>query len=147
MQPINFLNDTIHLVHDIGNRFIELAARLHEIRSKRLWETKYDDYEQFLEIAGISPSTATVLVKVHESFVIKGGMTAEKLAGVPYSNLYQAIPLLANEDVETVVAKAKILTRNEITEEVREVKHGDCKHEEHITICADCKKRIYEDGK
>lgn len=144
MQPINFLSDTIHLVHDIGNRFIELAARLHEIRAKRLWETKYDDYEQFLEVAGISPSTASVLVKVHEHFVIQGGMSPEQLEGVPYSNLYQAIPLLDNEDAATVVAKAKILTRSEITEEAREHKHGDCKHEEHITICADCKKRIYE---
>lgn len=143
-ESTNFLSETISLVHQIESRFMELGARLYKVRNEKLWQEKYADYEEFLEIAGISPSVASILVKVYETYILVGGMTQQKLEGVAYSKLYEAIPLLGKEDIETVVAKATLLTRSEIKDEVREEKHGECAHEEHIMICADCKKRIYE---
>lgn len=144
MNPTDFLRETVDLVRQIETRFLELAAKLYRVRYEELWNYNYSSYEEFLETARISPSVASVLVKVHQHYVINGHVDNDKLVGVGYSNLYEAIPLLAHQDVETVIAKAKLLTRAEIKEEVREEQHGECQHLEHIKICASCKKRIYE---
>lgn len=138
-----FLKDTASLVRDIESRFIELGMRLWKIREAKLWNSGYESYEDFLDSSKISPSTASKLVKVVEFFIVQGGANETQLIGAPYSSLYEAIPLLASEDVQTVIAKVLLLSRGEIKEEVREEKHGDCSHLEQILICVGCKKRIY----
>lgn len=142
MTPSNYLRETIDVVKQIETRFLELAARLYNIRANDLWREGHESYEDFLEVAKISRGNASMLAKVHEYYVLNGGMTEAKLIGAPYSTLYEAIPLIADEGVESVVAKVKLLTRAEIKDEVRDEKHGDCKHEEIIQICAHCKKRV-----
>lgn len=141
-NPANFLRDTIDLVRQIETRFLELGARLYQIREHKLWEETYDSFQEFLDSAKISKGNASMLAAIHKAYVIDGGVSHEKLAQVGYSNLYAAIPLLESEDVETVVNKAKLLTRDEIKQEVREEKHGECEHKETVVICSTCHARI-----
>lgn len=143
MNTSNFLRETIDLVKQLETRFLELGARLYQIRTKEMWKEMYDSYQEFLDVAKISPGNASILASVHEHYVVNGGMKQEKLIGAPYSTLYEAIPLIERDGVEKVVAKAKLLTRAEIKEEVREEKHGECEHEL-ITICGRCHKRVHE---
>lgn len=142
MNPANFLRETIDLVKQIETRFLELGARLFQIRTKELWKETYDSYQEFLDTAKISPGNASILASVHEHYIVNGGMEQKKLIGAPYSSLYEAIPLIERDGVEKVVAKVKTLTRTEIKEEVRESAHGVCEHKDTVQICAHCHRRI-----
>lgn len=126
--------------------FLEIGSILYEVRESASWRQGFESYEAFLNEARISKSVASVLVKVYKHFVLDGGKSNEQLAVLGYSNLYSAIPLLeAGEDIDTVLAKVKLLTRDELKQEIRDEKHSDCPHLERITICSVCKVRIYDD--
>lgn len=142
MNKGEYLRETVELVSSIETRFLELGSRLWKIKTDQLWVMRYETYEDFLESARIKPSVASILTRVYDTYVVIGGSTIEKLKGIGYSNLYEAIPLLKENSVETVINMAKTLTRNEIQQETREEMHGDCKHEKIICICATCKKRL-----
>lgn len=141
-NPADFLRDTIDLIRQIETRFLELGARLFQIRENRLWENTYDSYQEFLDSAKISKGNASMLAAIHKAYVIDGGVTHEKLAQVGYSNLYAAIPLIESDGIEKAVEKARLLTRDEIKQEVREELHGECEHPEVIQICTTCHKRM-----
>lgn len=142
-QQSKFLRETVGLVRQIESRFIELGARLYAIREKKMWQHGHDSFEDFLETIHVTPGNASMLAKIYEKYILEGGLKPEDLSDAGYSNLYAAIPLLEDNDINTVVAKAKLLTRQEIKESVREEKNGDCEHQL-ITICGKCGKRIHE---
>ncbi len=147
MNPANFLRETIDLVKQIETRFLELGARLYNIREKELWKDTYESYQDFLDTAKISPGNASILASVHKHYVVEGKMSTTKLVGVGYSNLYEAIPLIERDGVTKTVERARLLTRTEIKDEVREEKFGECKEHELITICAKCHKRVHDQSK
>lgn len=139
MSPTNFVRETIDLIRSIETRFLELGSRLYKIREERLWEGTYDSYPEFLEAAHITQGHASMLASIHKHYIVDGGMETKQLAGVPYSNLYEAIPLIEKEGIGSAAAKAETLTRAEIKDEVREVKHGVHEHlpknEDRFAVC------------
>jgi len=142
MDKAGYLRDTVDIVGQIETRFLELGARLYKIRREALWQAGYDTYQDFLDAAKISQGNASILAKIHYEYVIRSGAEQTNLIGAGYSNLYEAIPLIERDGVDATITKAKLLTRSELKEEVREEKHGVCGHPEKITICAVCHKRL-----
>ncbi len=128
MKPTEYLRETIDLIKSIETRFLELAARLYRIRDKELWKDSYDTYTEFLEAAHVKPAHASILYSIHQHYVVEGKKTTKELAGIGYSNLYEAIPLIEKQGVDKAVAKADTLTRSEIKDEVREQRHGEHVH-------------------
>lgn len=145
MNGADYLRQTIDLVKQIETRFLELGARLYSIRERKLWADTYDSYSDFLEAAKINPGHASILASIHKHYVVEGKKKQGTLAGIGYSNLYEAIPLIEREGVDSAVVKADTLTRSEIKDEVREVKHGVHEHnvgEERWGSCTKCGKFI-----
>lgn len=145
MTPSNYLRECIDLVRQIETRFLELGARLYTIKEKQLWKETYDSFPEFLEAAKITPSMASILSSIHKHYIVEGKVGIKQLEGAGYSNLYQAIPLIEQEGVESAVVKAQTLTRSEINDEVREQKHGEHEHQlgvDRFGICDVCKKWI-----
>ena len=128
MKPTEYIRETIDLVKSIETRFLELGARLYRIREEKLYLNTYDTYTDFLEAAHINPGHASILYSIHKNYIIDGGKEQNSLAGIGYSNLYEAIPLIERDGVENAVLKAETLTRSEIKDEVREQKHGEHEH-------------------
>ena len=128
LQPNDFCRDTIELVKAIETRFLELGARLYKIAEEKLWEGQYESFNDFLQNASINKGTASKLVSIHRSYVVEGGVKVEQLAGVPYTNLYQAIPMIEKEGAARVATLAETLTKEEIKEELREQKFGLHEH-------------------
>jgi hypothetical protein len=126
---VSFVKETLALVRSIETRFLELGARLYKIREERLWEGSYDSFNDFLADAHLTAGNASILASIHKSYIVDGGMEQEQLAGVPYSNLYEAIPLIQKEGITVAAVKAQTLTRSEIKDEVREQKLGVHEHE------------------
>lgn len=124
----DFCRDTIDLVKSIETRFLELGARLYKIQEERLWEGSYDTFKDFLAEARITPGNASILSSIHRSYIVEGGIKQEELAGVPYSNLYEAIPLIEKEGVTSAAVKAETLTRAEIKDEIYDHKFGSHTH-------------------
>lgn len=142
MNPANFLRDTIDLVKQIETRFLELGSRLYKIKTDELWSGAYDSFQEFLDTARINPGHASILVSIHKHYIVDGGVAQAKLAGVGYSNLYEAIPLIERDGIDKAVKVASTLTRAEIKQEVRDEEHPNCAHKETITICSSCHKRV-----
>jgi len=145
MNPSDFLRDTIDVVRQIETRYLELGTRLFRIREERLYLGTYDTFAEFLEAAKIGQGMASILASIHKVYVLEGHVEPERLAGVGYSNLYSAIPLVEKEGIESAVVKATTLSRSEIKDEVREAEHGVHEHnigQDRFGICDTCKKWI-----
>lgn len=129
MKPTEYIRETIDLIKSIETRFLELGARLYRIREEKLYIGTYDSFQEFLDAAHISAGHASILAKIHKFYVVDGGQEIPQLAGIGYSNLYEAIPLIEKDGMETTIVKAQTLTRSEIKDEVRDVQHGVHNHE------------------
>lgn len=143
MNGAEYLRQTIDLVKQIETRFLELGARLYNIRDKELWRDTYESYQEFLDAAHINPGHASILYSIHKHYVIDGKKKQDTLAGIGYSNLYEAIPLIEERGIDAAVVAASTLTRSDIKEEVREQKHGVHKHQlgtERWAKCNTCSK-------
>jgi hypothetical protein len=121
MNQSEYLRDTIDVVRQIETRFIELGARLFNIRQNRLWQGTYNSYPEFLKAARISEAQASIFANIHKYYVLEGGIKEERLAQIGYSNLHASLPLIEKEGVESAVVKAMTLTRAEIRDEVRDI--------------------------
>jgi hypothetical protein len=145
MTPIEYVRETIDLVKQIETRFLELGARLYKIREEKLYIDTYSSFQEFLDAAHIKAGNASMLAKIHRVYVVEGGRTNQELAGIGYSNLYEAIPLIERDGFDATVIKAETLTRSEIIDEVKEQKHGVHEHtpkdDSRFAFC-DCGKLI-----
>lgn len=128
MKPSDYVRETIDLVKQIETRFLELGARLYKIREEKLYLGTYDSFQEFLDAAGIRKSNASILAKIHKVYVVEGGKTNEDLAKIGYTNLYEAIPLVERDGLETTIVKAETLTRSEIIDEVKNHTYGVHEH-------------------
>jgi hypothetical protein len=145
MKPSEFLRETVYLVRNIETQFIELAMRLSKIRGQHMWKSGgYESFDEYLESAKISKGNASKLISVYENYLLPGKLEPKQLDGASYTTLYEAIPLIEEHGVTKVVEMVRTLTRSEIQDEIREDKHGVCRHEETIHICASCRKRVNE---
>jgi hypothetical protein len=124
MKPTEYVRETIDLVKQIETRFLELGARLYKIREEKLYLDSYSSFQEFLDAAGIHAGNASKLAKIHKVYVIDGGRSSQELAGIGYSNLYEAIPLIERDGFDATVIKAETLTRSEIIDEVKDQTHG-----------------------
>jgi hypothetical protein len=145
-----FVRQTVELVKSIETRFLELGARLYKIREERLWEGTFNSFEDFLAEIKMTKGNASILASVHKNYVLEGGIEPQQLAGIPYSNLYEAIPLIEKEGVTSAAVKAETLTRSEIKDEVQEKKLGVHEHiigDERWGVCS-CGKfiKIHEEN-
>ena len=76
-------------------------------------------------------------------------ISTEVLSGISWTKLYSSIFRLAKESPEDIVEDMKLLTRQDIIEKGREIKHPDCKHEwVEIRFCKNCgkKEKLYKDN-
>ncbi|MDQ5927632.1 MAG: hypothetical protein QG633_70 [Patescibacteria group bacterium] len=121
MNSSEYLRETIDVVRQIETRFLELGARLYSIKEKQLWRETYDSFPEFLKAAKISEGMASILSSIHKNYIVEGNVDAKRLEGAGYSNLYESIPFIETEGIESAVIKAQTLSRSEIIKEKREV--------------------------
>jgi len=153
MKPtISYCEETIALVHNIEGAFIALGERLHRIRNERMWEGRWDSYEDYLSEINISPAKASKITSIYEKYVLEYNVPQDKLVKVGWSSLYSLLPAVKDkESANEWVDKASVLRREDIEDEIRDIKLGaPCPHKNteilKLEICKDCGKRwkIYE---
>lgn len=121
-------------------KLLEGAKYLHEIKEKELWKESNESYSEFLgEKCQISDGFASKLVQVYDHFVLKGGVDQKELETVDAEKLYLALKLPGKPEKQ--FSQALTLSRGELKNELNDP-NDTCTHEEKITICAGCHKRV-----
>jgi hypothetical protein len=142
-----YCQETINLYR---GSMVNIAERLWYIRSKELWGGMWSSWEEFLEEVGMKKGTASKLCSLYERMVIELKFPSETLHIAPWTNLYTALPMMTNkENAELALAKAKVLTGSELSQECYEHRHGkECPHERTSLLrhCLDCRvyMKVYE---
>lgn len=142
----SYLKETIALRSEIEGAFFTLGERLKRIRDEKLFESEYQNFDEFLLTAKISKATASKLIKVYETFVLEYKLPMNKLRSIGYSSLYAISGHINNKDkAEELVDRASMLTRNDLEQSLRDdgpVIKG-CSHSDVriVEVCNECDHR------
>jgi len=145
MKPATYLESTIALVKTIEESFLVLSERLKKIRDDKLYESSYDNFEEFLEEAKVSPATASKMIQIYEKFILELGFSNEEVVeSGGWSLLYSIIPFCKNKtQAKEWMGKTKILPRHELEVAIREERTGvdsyKCEHEMQEVCFKQCK--------
>lgn len=152
MHPtLTFLEETIQLKNSLEESFIHLGERMLRIRDERLYEGKYENFEEFLGELKISPATASKMINIYQTFVLKFEFSRQELIEAGgWTGLYKISSLCKTKDeAKEWVKKAKELSSEDLDIVVREEKSGvaqyECPHNEEtytIMVCKKCGDKI-----
>lgn len=154
LQNYKYCTDAIALKNRIESDFMTLAASLYKIKQEELYRPSWTSWEEYREELKMSENSVNKLIQMHDTLILKYKIPAEKIvnAGGP-SVISDLLPVIkTKEEAEDWLAKASVLTRKDLRDEIQESKTGlpmkDCKHKNTYTIvvCRDCGLKI-EDHK
>jgi len=139
--------ETVSLKKEIEGYFLVLAKNLKQIRDEELWRAEgYDSFADFLMEIDVAESTASRMISVYQTFVLSFAVKVEKLKQVGWSKLY----LLSRKDfknktdAEDWIDSAVLKTRQDVEEDLREEKVGECLHKDYydLRVCKSCGKKM-----
>jgi len=148
--PQNYIRETLQLRSQIEGAFLDLGERLYKIREEKLYVGEFENFEEFLLTAKLSKATASKLITVYETFVLKYNLPTKELAGVGWSALYTVAGHAdTKEKAEDLVQRAGLLTRQDLEVSLRNdssISSG-CSHlnKRTVEVCNDCgyRKQIF----
>jgi hypothetical protein len=158
MKPalkLDFCEDTAKLKKDIEVGFLKLGERLQKIRDERMFEGRWDSFEEYLDYATISPGTASKLINIYQRFFLEWEIDAEKLVEAGgWSVVATLLPICkSKKDAKDWLSKANILSRSDLEKDIKEFRTGkpmsECLHSDSyiLKVCRTCghKERIYNE--
>lgn len=147
-QNVTYCNQTLTLKNSIEESFLELGARLMNIRDNCLYEGQWESFEDYLlEFKNISEGTASRLINIYKKFVVEYNFAPKLLAEAGgWSVLAETLPNVNSlQEAEYWLGEATALTRTHLRRTLKEHKTGikmdTCAHLETYTlqICKTCK--------
>ena len=139
-----YCKETLALRVVLEQGFITIGERLHNILEKKLYESNWDSWGEFLEDLRIDNTTASKLIKIYRVFVLEYGINRKQLALVGRESAYEITSVVKNkkEAVEWL-KKGQDLKRDDIRLAIKELKSGvlqaDCDHDWYrLEICRKC---------
>ena len=154
IQALNFCNETLSFKNDIEVSFLELGARLQEIRDKALYADQWEDFASYLmEFKNLSEASASKLINIYQRFVIEYGVPRKLIGEAGWTSLAETLPIVKNKkDAMDWVERAILLTRTDLRREIKEAKTGklmaQCDHKKYylLKVCEDCgvKHKVHE---
>lgn len=151
-----YLKETIALRSEIEGAFLELGKRLHKIRDEKLYEGEFDNFDEFLLTAKISKATASKLITVYETFILKFELPVKVLSSIGWSSLYSISSHATTKDrAEELVERAAILTREDLETSLKneDGKQNRCLHpkdeQRMVCVCGACgfRRRVYDNDR
>lgn len=135
---IDLLETTKEAFANVRSSMVVAMQKLHQVREQGLWTQVASNWGEYVEAElGISQSFASKLLTVNKHYILEGGISPEKLAGIDYEKLYLARELTGT--IEENVEKARTLSRLDLKQD----KNDDTPHEHQIIqICKICNLRV-----
>jgi len=140
----------IKLRSSIAEAFILVGKKLTEIKEGNLYkylgeDSGYDTFESYLASPElqISRRKAYYLMAIYQTFCEKFGLPMEKMRGVEWSIIKEALPIVTEKNCEEWIEKSKALSHSDMLLEVRREKTGiepyECQHDFQKKIYWQCK--------
>jgi len=151
MQIISntYLKETLALKGELERNFILLSERLYLIYTERVWQDEgYGSFDEFLMELKMNRQTASKLITVYRTYVIKHGIAlAQLFKARSWESLYDARSLaIDNKKAIEVVESSSVLSRNDM----RNMVNGEPNCPGHewysVKICKNCniREKIYD---
>jgi hypothetical protein len=147
----------VELKQSLEGEFLELAKLLKEIKSKKAWEGRWENYEHFCEgELKLSKGTVSKLVSVYEIFIETHKVSAQKLKAIGWTAAYTLLPVVNTKtEAEQWLATAQEMqSGRDLAALVREKRTGiveeDCEHTWiRFELCTRCnqRRRLYPQEK
>lgn len=146
----NYCEETRKLKGALETGFIKLGERLKKIRDERLYEGRWNNFEEFVADMQMSEATASRLITVYSKFILEYGMDSDEIGSIGWSTLYVLAKSVDNKkEAKEFVEKALVCKRSDLEEELREKKakanSRECEHdyfEVHFKQCKKCGVRV-----
>lgn len=139
-----FCLETKRLKETLELEFIQLGERLFKIKSERLYEPYWSDFNEYLMELRLSESTASRLMGIWHKFVFQFRIPISEIAKAGGWTLVAEISPSCENRRQAVhwLAKAQQLNVTDLRRELKESKTGvpmiDCQHDYYTLRC--CKK-------
>lgn len=119
----DFVSELVELKREIGNNILKMGKLLYEIKEQRLYEPQYESFNEFIAMPELSFSRAMAYkaVVVYRVFVEEYAVQ-DLIDGIDADKLYKISGVVTNDTVSEWIEKAKVLSRGDLSEEVREAK-------------------------
>lgn len=147
--PLNFCEETISQKKVIEQSWIDLCARLKNIRDNEMYLGRWDSFEDFLndpEMA-MDKGTASKMITIQEKLVIEYDIDPKKIVGAGgWSKVAELLPVIEDKkSAEEWLEKAAVLSKADLRKEVKEGKTDggiSCKHKNSykvvMVVCRNC---------
>lgn len=154
IESLNFCEETITKKHLFEVAWLELCARVKEIRDNKLYEGRWDSFEDFLidPQMGLDKSVASRMITIHEKFILEYKISPARIANIGgWSKAAEILGVVKDKkSAEEWIDKATSLSKSDLRKEIKEsqtgIKMSDCKHKDFylVKICRKCGDRIEE---
>jgi len=134
---IDLLETTKEAFANVRSSMVVAMQKLHQVREQGAWTQVAENWGEYVEAElGISQSFASKLLTVNKHYILEGGISPEKLAGIDYESLYLAVKTEGSTDEQ--VEKARNLSRSEL-----KMERNELDEHEHtwVEFCTHCKVR------
>lgn len=149
IESLNFCEETISKKHVLELAWLELCARLKEIRDGALYHGRWDSFEDFLTDPqmGMDKGTASKMIIIHERLILEYKIKPTVIANAGgWSKVAECMPAIKDKkSAEEWLSKASALSKSDLRKEVKDDKHPEsisCKHKHTrkliLLVCKDC---------
>jgi len=113
----------VNLKKEIGTNLLQMGKILYKIKEERLYAPQYESFNEFLAMPELSFSRAMAYkaVVVYRVFV-ETYAAQDLIEGIDPDKLYKIAGVVDNNNLDDWLGKARVLSRGDLTEEVREAK-------------------------
>jgi len=135
---------TIELRNELENGFLVLAERLHKIFEQKLYASKWEDWDSFLEEMKINRTTASKLMRIHQVFVLEYKLPPKKIALMGRELAYDILRVSDNKkDAVEWLEKGADLRVSDVRVALNEKLNGvtqlECRHDFFtLKVCHKC---------
>lgn len=141
---------TLSLKATIESAFLELGERLMKIRDEKLFVGQFETFELYCDEMKMSGAVVNKLINIYQKFILQYAMDESRLLEAGgWSQLAEILPYIKDrDDAEDLVDKAKVLSRKDLRDYLKERKTGvdqqKCKHGDtyDIRCCKTCGLKI-----
>lgn len=147
IKAYEYCEETIKFKNNIEASYLALCARLHKIKTERLFEASFETWEMFLEELRVDRATAEKMVKIYDLLVLNYKISPAKIEEAGgWSVVAEILPIATSkEEAEEALEYAKGARKKDVRIYVTQKRNGlvvqtMCMHKDTyvVEICREC---------
>ena len=147
----DYCEATISLRNTIEEGFCVLGERLHKILEGKLYEPKWESWQEFLEDLRIRPDVASKLIRIYQVLILEYKLSPKKIYTVGTEIAYDITRVVkSKEEAVEWLEKGETLRLGDVRIAIKEKKTGvtqaDCRHNFYVLrVCFKCGYKVIDE--